>query len=133
MISTRFLLLAALAALPAPAAAQDRLTLAEAVAKARAANPAARAAIEAQAEADLRVRQARGGWLPRVDFAESVQRGNQPVYVFGSLLSQRRFTEAHFAVPSLNHPAALTNHRAAVAVEQPLFNSAIDTAVRSAR
>lgn len=128
-----YLLLVALAALPTPAAAQDPLTLAGAIEKARAANPSARAAIAAEAEAGMRLRQAQGAWLPRVDVVESVQRGNQPVYVFGALLSQRRFTDAHFSTDALNHPDAVTNHRAAVTIEQPLFSSAIATGVRSAR
>ena len=64
------LLLLALAALPTPAAAQDRLTLTDAIEKARAANPAARAAQAAEAEAGTRVRQAQGAWLPRVDVTD---------------------------------------------------------------
>ena len=127
------LLLVALAVLPAPAAAQDRLTLTDAIGKARAANPAARAALAAEAEAGMRVRQAQGAWLPRVDVIESVQRGDQPVYVFSSLLSQRRFTADHFGADALNHPDALTNHRAAITIGQSLFNSEVGTAVRSAR
>ena len=78
----------------------------------------------------MRLRQARGAWLPRVDFVEGVQRGNLPVYVFGSLLSQRRFTEADLG--TLEHPAALTNHRAAITVEQSVFSSEIRTGVRAA-
>jgi outer membrane protein len=133
MLMTRCLLLVALLALSTPAAAQDRLTLADAIQKARATNPAARAAIAAEAEAAMRLRQAQGARLPRVDFIEGVQRGNLPVYVFSSLLSQRRFSQADFAAHALTHPAALTNHRAAVTVEQPVFNSEIETGVRSAR
>ena len=110
------LLLLALAALPTPAAAQDRLTLTDAIEKARAANPAARAAQAAEAEAGTRVRQAQGAWLPRVDVTESVQRGDQPVYVFSSLLAQRRFTADHFGAEALTHPDALTNHRAAITI-----------------
>ena len=127
------LLLVALAVLQTPAAAQDRLTLTDAIDKARASHPAARAALEAEAEAGMRVRQAQGAWLPRVDVIESVQRGDQPVYVFSSLLSQRRFTEDHFGANALNHPAALTNHRAAITIWQSIFSSEVGTAVRSAR
>jgi outer membrane protein TolC len=127
------LLLIALAVHPAPADAQDRLTLTDAIVKARASNPAARAALAAEAEADMRVRQAQGAWLPRVDVIESAQRGDQPVYVFSSLLSQRRFTEDHFGAEALNHPDALTNHRAAITIGHSLFNSETGTAVRSAR
>jgi hypothetical protein len=68
------------------------------------------------------VRQARAGFLPRVDLVEAWQGGNQPVFVFGSLLSQQRFTEANFAIAALNRPDPLWNHRAAVVVEQTLYD-----------
>jgi outer membrane protein TolC len=56
---------------------------------------------------------------------ETVQRGNQPVFVFSSLLSQRRFTAADFGIPALNHPDPLTNTRTAVALEQPVFDAGL--------
>jgi outer membrane protein TolC len=56
---------------------------------------------------------------------ETVQRGNQPVFVFGSLLSQRHFTAANFAIPALNHPDPITNTRTAVTVEQPIFEAGL--------
>jgi outer membrane protein len=125
-------LLVAGAALSTPAAAQDRLTLTDAIAKARVANPTAHAAMAAEAEACVRIQQARGAWLPRVDVVEGVQRSNLPANVFGALLSQRRFSQADFDVQALNHPAALTNHRAAISVEQLVYSSEIETGVRSA-
>ena len=51
----------------------------------------ARALASAIDEADARMQQAQSGFWPRVDVTETVQRGNQPVFVFSSLLSQRRF------------------------------------------
>ncbi len=120
----------------AAAAAQDGrpLTLDDAVARALERNPAIRAAGAAGDEAGARVREARGGYLPRIDVVEAWQRGNQPVYVFGSLLAQRRFTAADFALDSLNHPDALSNHRAAVVVQQTLFDGwATSASVRMAR
>jgi outer membrane protein len=126
------LLLGTFATWSMPAAASDRLTLADAIEKARTAHPDARAARAAEAETCLRLPQARGAWLPRVDVVEGVQRGNLPAYVFGSLLSQRRVSNADFAAQTLNHPAALTNHRAAITVAQPVFSSEIETGVRSA-
>jgi outer membrane protein TolC len=54
-------------------------------------------------EADARVDRAQAGFWPRVDVTETVQRGNHPVFAFSSLLSQRRFTAADFAIASLNH------------------------------
>jgi outer membrane protein len=113
--------------------AQERLSLPDAIARARAANPALRAARAVEGESAARHQQAQGAWWPRVDVSEGIQRGDLPVYVFGSLLSQRRFTEANFAIESLNNPDPLTNHRAAVMVQQPLFSHDVLTGVRSAR
>ena len=117
----------------APAPAQDRLTLEDAIARAQSASPAARAARAAAQEGAERLRGAQAGWWPRVDVSEAVHRGDQPVYVFGSLLSQRRFTAANFAIDALNHPDALTNHRTAITAEQPLFSAEVLTGVRAAR
>ena len=123
-----------LAGLAGRAAAQEPLTLARTMAEARAAQPCRpRGSRRASRKLPPACRQAQAGWLPRVDFAESVQRGNMPVYVFGSLLSQRRFTEANFAVDALNHPDPLTNHRASLMLQHALFDSDVQTAVRTAR
>ena len=116
-----------------PARAQAPLSVADAVARARARNPGARAAASLASEAEARVRQARAGYLPRVDVSESWQRGNQPVFVFSSLLSQRRFEAADFALDALNHPGATANFRAGVTIEQPIFNAAARAATAAAR
>lgn len=105
-----------------PAAGQTSLTLGEAIARARAQNPDAGGTAAAERAAAARVTQARAAYLPRVDAIESWQRGNQPVFVFGSRLAQRRFTAAGFALPALNQPDALDNFRAAVTVEQSVFD-----------
>jgi outer membrane protein len=109
----------------ADALAQTPLTLADAMRRARTTTAAARALAAADNEAAERVRQARAGFLPRVDVTESVQRGDQPVYVFSSLLSQRRFTAANFAIDALNHPSPVTNVRTGVMVEQSLYDSGL--------
>ena len=126
------LLAAALLPVWAPAWAQEALTLREAVDQALAKNPAVRAARAAEDEALGRVRQARAGFFPRIDLVESWQGGNQPVFVFGSLLAQQRFTEANFAIAALNRPDPLSNHRAAVAIEQTLFDGSRTRAAVSA-
>jgi outer membrane protein TolC len=115
-----------------PASAQSPLSLSEAIARARAHNPDATAAAAAEREAGQRVAQVRGGYFPKVDVAESWQRGNHPVFVFSSLLAQRQFTEADFALEALNHPTAADNFRTAVSVEQPLFDRTIPANVRAA-
>jgi outer membrane protein TolC len=119
--SSTYAILAVLG-LAIPAAAQTPLSLTDAIARARARNPEAGSSAAAEREAEQRVIQARAGYWPRVDFEESWRRGNQPVFVFSSLLAQRRFTAADFALDALNHPDAVDNFRAAVTVEQRLFD-----------
>jgi outer membrane protein TolC len=71
-----------------PAFAQSPLSLSEAIARAKVRNPDATAAAAAEREAAERVTQARGGYFPSVEVAESWQRGNDPVFVFSSLLAR---------------------------------------------
>lgn len=113
---------AVLLSLPAAASAQSPLTLREAIDLALERHPSVQASSAGVAAAAARVREARASWLPRVDVVEGWQRGNQPVFVFGSLLSQQRFAEANFAIDTLNRPDAVTNHHAAVIVEQTVFD-----------
>jgi len=126
-----FLILVVMAPQAMPADAQAPLSLAQAIARARAHNPAAKAAEVAEREAAERVTQARSGYLPRVDATESWQRGDNPAFVFSSLLAQRRIAAADFAVDALNHPDALDNFRTALSVEQPLFDRAASVRVES--
>ena len=115
-----------------PASAQPPLSLSQAIARAKAHNPDAGSAAAAEREAAERVTQVRGGYFPKVDVAESWQRGNHPVFVFSSLLAQRQFSAADFALDALNHPAATDNFRAAVSVEQSLFDRTTSANVRAA-
>jgi outer membrane protein len=126
-----YLLLAALG-LAAPAVAQTPLSLTEAIARARAQNPDAGSAAAAEREAAQRITQARAGYWPKVDVVESWQRGNQPVFVFSSLLAQRQFTAADFGLVALNHPDALDNFRSGVIVEQSLFDGVTRASVAAA-
>ncbi len=125
-------LLLALIGLAAPAAAQTPLSLPDAIARARAQNPDAGSSAAGEREAAQRVIQARAGYWPKVDILESWQRGNQPVFVFSSLLAQRQFTAADFALNALNQPEAIDNFRSAVTVEQPLFARATKANVSAA-
>jgi outer membrane protein len=110
---------------PDAALAQTPLTLEDAIRHAQGDTADARALALSIEEANARIQRAESGYWPRVDLTETVQRGNQPVYVFSSLLSQRRFTAANFAIPALNHPDPVTNTRTAVALEQPLYNAGL--------
>src|SRR3954468_4902332 len=105
------LLFATLCVAASASAQSPPLSLAEAIARARASNPDAGSAAAAEREAAERVTQARAGYFPKVEAAESWQRGNGPAFVFSSRLAQRRFTAADFALDALNHPAATDNFR----------------------
>jgi outer membrane protein len=115
-----------------PASAQSSLSLSEAIARAKTRNPDAGSAAAAEREAAERVTQVRGGYFPKVDVAESWQRGNHPVFVFSSLLAQQRVTAANFALDALNHPVTRDNFRAAFSVEQALFDRTTSARVRAA-
>jgi outer membrane protein TolC len=132
---TRLVLLVAvvLAGPAAQASAQAPLSVQEVIAATLANNPDIAAARAGRRESAARASEALSAYLPRVDFVEAWQRGDNPVYVFGSLLSQQRFSMANFAIDQLNRPDALTNHRAAFSVEQPLFDSGRLAGIRSAR
>jgi outer membrane protein TolC len=117
------LLFAAFAFGAAPAGAQTALTLEDAMKRAQGETPEARSLASAVGEADARVQRAQSGYWPRVDVSETVQRGDQPVFVFSSLLAQRRFTTANFAIPALNYPDPVTNTRTAITLEQSVFNA----------
>ncbi len=105
------------------AEARERLTLAQAVQLALEKNPALRAVEDEASAARARVGQAQAGWYPRIDFAQGFTRGNNPVYVFGTLLTQRRFTAANFALSSLNAPRPLDNFQSRLDGQMLLFDS----------
>ena len=119
--------------LAGPLWAQDPLSLRDAVRLALRENKAiAASAAGARASAD-RMTQARSGMLPKVNFAESAARGNNPVFVFGSLLTQHQFGAENFNIGPLNRPDALNNFQTQVTVDQPLYDGGqTRTAARSA-
>jgi outer membrane protein len=117
-----------------PLQAQDPLSLRDAVRLALKENRAVAASAAGVDAAESRITQARGGSLPKVNYAESFSRSNNPVYVFSSLLSQRQFTERNFVVGSLNNPDFFNNFQSQVTVDQPLYDAGqTRAAVRSAQ
>jgi outer membrane protein TolC len=134
---TRFPAFAASALLllvPAVAGAEETLTLDRAVRETLLHNASLRAGRAAEAAEAAQVTVARSAWFPRVSVAESWQRGDQPVFVFSSLLSARRFTSDRFAIDALNHPDATGFFRASIGVEQVLFDGGrTRSAVQGAR
>lgn len=101
--------------------APAQLTLKEAAQLAVEHNPALQAAALDRQAAREQTRQAKSMYYPRVDFRETFANGNNPVYAFGSLLNQRAFTAADFALDRLNHPDPLTNFKSEVTVYQSIW------------
>jgi outer membrane protein TolC len=115
-------LIALLTGLASLALAQDPLTLEDAVKEALANHPSLEAAKADVAAADARIGQAKTGYLPHATYTEYFQRANQPVFAFGALLNQRRFTQADFDVNKLNHPGWVNNFQSQVGVEQIIWD-----------
>ncbi len=57
----------------------------------------------------LRWKQTKASYYPQIDFLQGWSHSNNPVYVFGSLLNQQRFSETNLAIDSLNQPDAITD------------------------
>jgi outer membrane protein TolC len=110
-------------ALPSAMLAQEPLTLEEAVRTAVRNNPLLRAQEDAAGAAHARTGQVRAGWLPRIDFSQGFTRGTNPVYVFGTLLTQRQFTASNFALNQLNTPTPLDNFQTRLEGQVSLFDS----------
>lgn len=112
-----------LLAMASAAMAQDQLTLKGAVELALQHNPALDASSAARDAASAGIAAARSGMLPKVNYSESWERSNNPVFVFSSLLTQRQFTQDNFALPALNRPGFLNNFQSLVTVDQPIFDA----------
>jgi outer membrane protein TolC len=73
--------------------------------------------------ARARLKETQSAWYPRFDFNQDFTRGNNPVYVFGTKLTQRQFTQADFALNQLNTPTPLDNFQTRFSGQWRLFDS----------
>ncbi len=104
-------------------AAAARLTFAECHKKVLAYYPVLK---RQNAQVDVAVAerlQAFSEFLPGVRGVSSVTTGDDPVYVFGSLLKQASFTQESFNVNTLNYPRHRTNFNFGLQGELSLFNA----------
>jgi outer membrane protein TolC len=126
LLTAVFLLAASVDGQTAPASPAQgpvrSLTLQEAVQIALQKNPTIQAA-DAYAQAVQQgITAAKAFRYPRLDFSEGFTRGDNPVYVFGTLLTQRQFMAPDFALGFLNTPPPLDNFRTAFTATMPLFD-----------
>ena len=106
---------------PAPTA--QEMTLAGAVREALTNSPTVQAAVAYTQAVHEGIAEAKAGRLPRVDFSEGFTRGNNPVYVFGGLLTERQFNSGDFALNLLNTPPPLDIFRTQLTASAPLYDA----------
>lgn len=99
------------------------VTLQQAVKIALEKNPQRKAALADASVAAADIKLARSALLPRATFSETVVRGNDPVYVFGSKLRQQDFSAADFALNVLNTPTPFSNFATRFGGTWNLFDS----------
>jgi outer membrane protein len=104
---------------PAPS---GPLSLEQAVAIALKNNPTVQAASAYADAAQHAIDAAKAGYMPQLNFSEGFTRGNNPVYVFGTLLTQRQFTAANFDLGFLNTPTPVDNFRTQFSASMPLYD-----------
>jgi outer membrane protein TolC len=105
-----------------PLAAQQPLTLGQALERARAANFGNRvAAAQARAQGSGQIAALRGV-LPTIRVEAGYVRTTDPIGAFGTALRQRRVSEQNFDPQRLNFPAPVDNYTGAVVAELPLLN-----------
>jgi outer membrane protein len=113
--------------------AQDSLTVRDAVRLALGHNQAVAASGAALAASASRVDQAHGGWLPKLNYAQSYTRSDNPVFVFSSLLTQHQFGPENFNIGPLNRPDSINNFQSQLTVDQVLYDAGqVRNAVKSA-
>lgn len=78
----------------------------------------------ARVEASLALKwQSVSALFPSVRGTTSYQAGDDPVYVFGSLLRQNAFQQGNFSIPALNNPRHRSNFEFALEGEAPIFEA----------
>ena len=116
-----------------PLLAQDSLSLREAVQLALRENKAIAGVNAAARASTARIDQARSGWLPKLNYSESIVRSDNPVFVFSSLLTQHQFGVENFNIGPLNRPDAMNNFQSLLSFDQPLYDAGqTPNAVKSA-
>jgi len=99
------------------------LTLQQAVKVALEKNPQRKAALADKRAASAGIQEARSFLLPHILFSETATAGDDPVYVFGSKLRQKRFTSSDFALNVLNTPTPFGNFSTRFGGTWNLFDS----------
>jgi outer membrane protein len=98
------------------------LTLRQAIDRALGQSPRAAVARADEQAAEADAAMAKTGLWPRLNFAEDLSRGDDPVYVFGTKLLQQRFAQSDFSLNSLNRPTPVGNFATRFSGQWTVFN-----------
>lgn len=101
----------------------SRVSISEAAARAIQASRYLEQMNSAASMETARRREAEGASYPRLELGSSVTYGNNPVYVFGSLLEQSSFGAERFQISELNNPDPVTNVRTNLTIQLPLYDA----------
>lgn len=115
-----------------PLAAQERLTLVDAAILALESNPDLAVDEPGQQAANEEFKAAKEGYLPHLDFEMSYLAGNNPAFVFSTLLTQQKFTEENFDIERLNSPPAEDNWQTRFTLQQTIWDFGRTSARRKA-
>jgi outer membrane protein TolC len=122
----RVIVVAACAAMPCTLSVAQQsapLSLRDAIAISLEENPQKKVELADAQLAQAKARLARTSLLPNLYFNENVNRGNDPVYVFGTRLRQQQFSQADFALNSLNRPTPVNNFTTRFSGSWTIFDS----------
>jgi len=122
LVLAYLLLCVSLSAAPQNSDVGETLTLEQAVRVSLQNNSLLKASELGVDEAKARLRITTSAYLPKLSFDHTMTRGNNPVYVFGSLLTQRRFTQENFALDTLNVPPPLNNFQNRFSATQSVYD-----------
>jgi len=103
--------------------ASRSITLEQAVQMALQENPVFQTSKDDADAARARLKETQSAWYPRFDFNQDFTRGNNPIYVFGTKLTQRQFSAGDFALNKLNTPTPLDNFQTRFSGQWRLFDS----------
>ena len=109
-------------ALAQNASLPDSLTLSEAIQIAAKENPKVKAAGFQEESTSSQVIEARSGFFPRIDFIETFNRTNNPMWAFGAKLNQGVITQADFNPETLNDPDDISNFASAVSMAWTVYD-----------
>ncbi len=100
----------------------NRVSLNDCIKIALSKNPKIKAAKFQLEAAKKQKKEAFSYYLPHVLFSETYTNGNNPVYVFGTLLEQQKFGPEDFNINELNTPDPINNFKSRFTIYQSIWN-----------